>query len=548
LRDEKRSASPADDMDRGSASTDRESGVGPTGAPAAVSRASAFPPEAETKPDVTKDSVEKPRESMVPGALLADKYMIENIVGEGGIGIVVSAKHIQLDQTVAIKYLRPKAAGMPAVAERFLREARLAAKIRSEHVVRVYDVGLLPDGAPYMVMEYLAGTDLGKMLTASGTLPLDRAIDYILQACEALAEAHVAGIVHRDLKPDNLFVATGAAGKSVVKILDFGISKLSEKRTTSSGRLSQLTQADDRFGTPVYMSPEQLLSSSDVDARADLWAIGVVLYELLTGVVPFDGDSLPELVTAILNLPPRKLTAQRPYLPSGLQDVIERCLEKKRDDRYQNVAELVQELRPFAPPHTHSRIDHVVRIIREAGENVRPPTPMPGASAMRAVELAETLAAGEARNLLTTGSGAGSWGHTNAGAARRRWTTARVVGAAAIVVAVVGLVAMLRSAGDTEVASLASIGVAQAVTIPSLPEASSPTPVAPLPVAATVAPLASTAPEPTRPSLAPLAPLRGRPGAKDAKDANTSPTTSAAPKKAPSAPTFDPTGVIDPFQ
>ncbi len=548
MRDEKRSAAPADDLDHDRASAGRESGVAPTAAPAVVSRAagpSAFPPEAETKPDLSKGDVEKPRESMVPGALLADKYIIENIVGEGGIGIVVAAKHVQLDQTVAIKYLRPKAAGQPAVAERFLREARLAAKIRSEHVVRVYDVGLLPDGAPYMVMEYLAGTDLGKMLTASGTLPLDRAIDYVLQACEALAEAHVAGIVHRDLKPDNLFVATGAAGKSVVKILDFGISKLSEKRTTSSGRLSQLTQADDRFGTPVYMSPEQLLSSSDVDARADLWAIGVVLYELLTGALPFDGDSLPELVTAILNLPPKKLTSQRPYLPVGLQDVLERCLEKKRDDRYQNVAELVQELRPFAPPHTHARIDHVVRVIREAGENVRPPTPMPGASGVRAVEQIETLGVGEGRNLLTTGSGAG-WGRTNAGSPRRRWSSARIGGAAAVVVVgVIGLFAVLRGSGDTQSPSAANVGVAQAV---SLPPAAAPSAAAdPAPASAAPAPSPAvantTAPELPRTPLAGLAPLRKHPDPKEAK-----PTPSSSTKRAPAAPTFDPTGVIDPFQ
>jgi serine/threonine-protein kinase len=546
LRDEKRSAAPAE-LDRTRPAVGRESGIAPAAAAAKASAPSVFPPEAETQPDALKSDFEKPRESMIPGAFLADKYIIEKIVGEGGIGIVVAARHVQLDQTVAIKYLRPKAAGTPAVAERFLREARLAAKIRSEHVVRVYDVGMLPDGAPYMVMEYLAGTDLGKMLTASGTLPLDRALDYILQACDALAEAHVAGIVHRDLKPDNLFVATGAAGRSVVKILDFGISKLSEKRTKSSGRLSQLTQADDRFGTPVYMSPEQLLSSSDVDARADLWAVGVVLFELLTGSLPFDGDSLPELVTAILNLPPKKLTAQRPYLPSGLQDVIERCLQKNRDDRYQNVAELVQELRPFAPPHTHSRIDHVVRVIREAGENVRPPTPMPGASGVRSIDQTETLGAGEARRLLTTGSGAGSWGGTNAGAARKRWSTVRVGGAAAVVVLVVALIAVLRSRGAPASSSAdapASNGVAAAVSVPESPRAS----VAAPSTSATAEPVVAAAPPSAEPDASHPPAETGGGFPKRFEPRAAKPVPSASTKRPSAAPTFDPTGVIDPFQ
>jgi serine/threonine-protein kinase len=241
-----------------------------------------------------------------------------------------------------------------------------------------------------------------------------------------------------------------------------------------------------------------------------------------------------------LNLPPKKLTSQRPYLPLGLQEVIERCLEKNRDDRYQNVAELVQELRPFAPPHTHARIEHVVRVIREAGENVRPPTPMPGASGVRAIEQIETLAAGEARSLLTTGSGAGSWGRTNAGASRRRWSATRIAGAAAVVVGVVGLVAVLRAGGDSQTAASANVGVALAVTIPSQPALPT-VAAAPEPAASA----ATSAPDPPRAPFAAVGPLHKRTNAKDSKP---SPSSSAAPKRAPSAPTFDPTGVIDPFQ
>ena len=295
-----------------------------------------------------------------PGSTVADKYVVERLVGEGGLGVVVAAKHLQLDQTVAIKYLRPRALGNRGIGERFLREARLSARMRSEHAVHVYDVGTV-DGTPYMVMELLVGTDLGRQLQTSGTLTPERAIDYVLQACEALAEAHMAGIVHRDIKPDNLFIATTGGGKQVLKILDFGISKMSAKRA-SIVDARELTEAGDKFGTPVYMSPEQLMASAEIDARADVWAMGVVFFELLTGQMPFDGDSLPELCTAILNKPPAPLLQHRVGLPPELAAVILRCLEKDPANRFQNVAELAQEPRALRPagragPHRPHRED-----------------------------------------------------------------------------------------------------------------------------------------------------------------------------------------------
>ncbi len=354
--------------------------------------------EPETAPPPATDESANRNPSFHPGARIADKFVVDGPIGEGGLGVVVAARNVNLEQTVAIKYLRPSAFTSPGVAERFLREARLAAKIRSEHVVRVYDVGTLPDGAPYMVMEYLAGTDLGRQLSASGPLPVDRAVDYVLQACEALAEAHTPAVDHLVIKREILFFATTPGGKSVLKILDFGISKLSRKHTTSG---KELTEAGDKFGTPVYMSPEQLLSSRDVDARTDVWSIGVVLYELLTGKLPFDGD-LPELCTAILNKEPVPLTAERPYLPVSLQTVIERCLAKDVAQRFQNVAELAQELREFASPASQARIDHVVSVIRGAGENVRPSTLAPPMPAARRD--------GVATRDATTGRGVGSWG------------------------------------------------------------------------------------------------------------------------------------------
>jgi serine/threonine protein kinase len=309
---------------------------------------------------------------LAPGSIVADKYLIEGILGEGGLGVVVAATHLHLDQKVAIKYLRGSAPRDRTVTDRFLREARLAAQIKSDHVVRVFDVATLTDGTPYMVMEHLDGMDLRTVLDDSGATPFGTAIDYVLQACEALAEAHVQGIVHRDLKPDNLFLARRTGGKEVIKILDFGISKLSDKYTSSS-RVNVVTQAGDRLGTPLYMSPEQLEGAPNVDARTDLWAMGVVLYELCTGTIPFTGDSLPALCTAVLTKTPIPPSTLKPELPPEIDLIIARCLAKAPDDRYQNVAELASELAPFASRAGQARVSHTVQTITDSGDTVRPP-------------------------------------------------------------------------------------------------------------------------------------------------------------------------------
>ncbi len=506
--------------------------------PSLLPRAS-MPPSTATK-----------SERFSPGSLVAGKYLVQRVIGEGGIGVVVAARHVHLDQTVAIKYLQPKVLSNPSVIDRFLREARLAAQIRSEHVVHVYDVGTLTDGSPYMVMEYLEGTDLAAVL-GSGPLTIERAVDYTLQACEALAQAHIAGIVHRDLKPENLFLASRAAGRSVIKILDFGISKVSARRTAS---LPEVTQASDKFGTPVYMSPEQLVASSDVDARADVWALGVVFYELLTGKLPFERDSLPELCTAILTQAPTPLAVARASLPLGLQGVVDRCLDKNRATRFQNVAELAQELRPFASPNAQARIEHVVRIVSEAGERVRPPTPLGDAMSVRSQRDVATLV-GEGRNVLTT-SGQASWGGPAAQAhGFGRWGRIGIATGLALVAGFAVAAVVHRSPRAASAASPDTTVAAAVPTAPSLPAAPPLASAAPPPTAAPTAsaqpaaqPVAGPATSSPTPAASSVPAPAGSPGV--ARGAAPKPGTGT--RRAPSgkgAPTpLDTNAVLNPFE
>ncbi len=283
------------------------------------------------------------------GDLLAGKYRVERVLGAGGMGIVVAARHVELDQLVAIKFVRDDALENEDAVQRFLREARAAVKLKSEHVARVLDVGKLDSGAPYMVMEYLEGSDLGQVLTEQGPMDTEGAADWILQACEAVAEAHAAGIVHRDLKPENLFLTRSVGGAQKVKVLDFGVSKA---MGGASGNLSNLTRTRAMLGSPLYMAPEQMRSSRDVDARADVWALGVVFFQLLTQRWPFEADTMPELCLKVVTEPPLSLALIRPDAPPALVAVIERCVEKDPAKRFANAAELATALQDFAPPES----------------------------------------------------------------------------------------------------------------------------------------------------------------------------------------------------
>ncbi len=303
---------------------------------------------------------------VVPGQVLAGKFRIERVIGEGGMGIVAEATHLQLDERVALKFLRREVMKLPDVVARFDREARSAVKLKSEHVARVSDVGMTEDGIPYMVMELLDGKDLAQIITEQGPLPIQEAVEYVIQACEGVGEAHARGIVHRDLKPENLFVVRREHGWPVVKVLDFGISKAVLVGPSSVNLASSDTTSI--MGSPYYMSPEQLRSTRSVDHRADVWSLGVVLFELLTGMTIFDETKeFTELVADILETPHRKLGMYRPDAPPALEAVIDRCLEKDRTKRYQNVAEVAVALLPFAPRRSRITAERTTAVTRSAG-------------------------------------------------------------------------------------------------------------------------------------------------------------------------------------
>jgi serine/threonine-protein kinase len=288
-----------------------------------------------------------------PGTILLDKYRVDWMLGKGGYGYVVKAHHLELGESVAIKILRDDREVDQQTLGRFFREARAVVRLKSEHVARVHDVGKLPSGAPYIVMELLEGEDLGKTLEKAGALNATRAVNYVLEVCEALAEAHSIGIIHRDIKPSNLFLTHRRHGPSTIKVVDFGISKA--RRDEEIGM--KLTQTQSVLGTPAYMSPEQMRSAHTVDARADIWALGAVLYELVEGYLPFQADNFAELCVIVATEQPRPM-----QLAPELRDVIERCLAKTIDDRYANVAELANAIAPFATPDIAS--EYVARIHR----------------------------------------------------------------------------------------------------------------------------------------------------------------------------------------
>src|SRR5688572_14642259 len=307
------------------------------------------------------------------------------------MGFVVAARHLQLGQMVALKFMKDEVC-TPEYKARFLREARNTVRLKSKHVSRVLDVGALDKGAPYMVMEYLEGTDLSDLLHSKGPLAVSDACDYIIQACEAISEAHGHGIVHRDLKPANLFLTKGTGGEPVVKVLDFGVSKVVElgiedDDTSPGGRPrgrhpdSVVTRATDLLGSPSYMAPEQVVSARDADARSDVWSLGVILFRLISGKAPFTGTSLGELIQQIMHQPIPNLRDVKPDTPPGLEHVIARCLHRDRAQRLGDVVELARLLAPYAGPVASPSLERIA-ILGPALVTAAPqPVPQPNPSA-----------------------------------------------------------------------------------------------------------------------------------------------------------------------
>jgi serine/threonine protein kinase len=322
------------------------------------------------------------------GDLVAGKYRVERVLGVGGMGVVVAARHVELGELFALKFLLPSFRKDPEVARRFAREARTGIRVKNEHVARVFDVGTLPDGAPYMVMEHLTGSDVASILEKRGQLPLDEAIDLLLQGCEALCDAHSVGIVHRDLKPANLFVIAGSDGLPFVKVLDFGISKhiasVDDLAATSSATI---------LGSPLYMSPEQLTSSKDVDRRADIWSLGVILYEMVTGRTPFEADSFVVLTSAILGGKFEPVSKLLPGVPPAVDALIAAMLTVDRDARLPSVEALGQRLAPFGTAHARTSSERISRIAARPSLSTPPDDTGASASSVPTVELADGVLA-----------------------------------------------------------------------------------------------------------------------------------------------------------
>jgi eukaryotic-like serine/threonine-protein kinase len=441
---------------------------------------------------------DKAIEGVRSGDILAEKYRVERVLGQGGMGVVVLAEHIELRERVAIKFLLDAPADNAELAERFVREARAAVRIKSEHVVRVVDVGRLPSGAPYMVMEYLEGEDLSQRLL-SGPVAIEDAVDYVIQSCEAMHAAHRLGIVHRDLKPANLFLTQRSDGSSLIKVLDFGISKV---KTTDAAQLS-LTHTQAMMGSPLYMSPEQMRSSKDVSPSADIWSLGVILHELIAGDVPFGGATFPEVLVQVMSGEPPRLRSLRAEVPEGLEAVVACCLEKDPAHRFPSVAALGVALSPYASSRTLglqtrlraslSRppavlVPGAVRgpvIIElhplDTGIAVTAPAPAPPASFLPAFAPSGERLPSKTNTAWSEHSAAGA---ARAGGSRRRW----LVGAS-VALALTGLAALssLRSPPPGAVVRAPAAATAPAV-VPGAPVR------------------ASAAPPATRPAMEPPRP------------------------------------------
>ena len=432
------------------------------------------------------------------GETLDGRYRVVSRLGEGGMGVVYRATHLELGVEVAVKVLREEALGDQEAVTRFYREARAASALKGPHVARVLDVGRLASGSPYLVMEFLEGNDLDAELERRGALPVGEAVRYVLETCDAMSEAHALGIVHRDLKPANLFLARAANGRTSIKVLDFGISKLVDPQD------QRVTQTQAVFGTPLYMAPESLRSTKHADARADVWALGVILYELLAGRPPFLGESASAVTVAITVDPPAPLRAARPEVPPELEAAILRALEKKADLRFASVDELARAIEPFSEiPSRASKFAPADRVSLAGTERLSLPAPTDDA-------VARTLRL----------DGAGPTDTTIAPRAEvvpRRAFTIALGGALVATIVVVGAIAAFRDPGGEQAARA---GLESELTMSASQRAATTEPARVEPIAAPSMAPASAAPSATAPPRTVAAPT----------------ASTAAPQQAPRLP------------
>ena len=424
------------------------------------------------------------------GDVIGGKYRLLKQLGEGGMGLVFEGFHERLNQRVAVKVLRPSLMGDRESVARFEREARAAGQLRGVHAARIIDVDATADGVPFLVMELLEGRDLSSELALRTRLPVGEAVEYVLQACAAMAEAHAVGVVHRDLKPSNLFLCL-EGDRPVLKVLDFGISKIlseTDARVTST----QVT-----VGTPLYMSPEQIRSARVVDDRADIWALGVILYELLAGTTPFTGSPTAAVASIVTDTPPR-LRDFCPEVPPGVEAVVQRALQKRPDDRFADVVAFAEALYPFAPAMSAGRAD--VDAVKR-----NPPVPSTVIPSLAGLRAAATALA-EARRAdtvvvprsvppgsLRTGSSWATSSVATATRARRSMVVLATLSGIAVGGTLIALVAFVPArelrtrvlGASTSEPSAAAIELARPT-----PEAPLPPQLAPTPASAVAAPLA----------------------------------------------------------
>lgn len=425
------------------------------------------------------------------GEVIAGKYRLDRILGAGGMGMVFAATHMELDRLVAVKFVHGTYTQNPEVIARFVREARAVVRIESEHVAKVIDVGHTDSGTPYMVMEFLDGEDLSELLKL-GPIAVADAVDYVVQACAAMQEAHEMGIVHRDLKPANLFLTHRRDRTPLIKVLDFGISKLNDAEPSQAA----LTNPAMLMGSPAYMSPEQLTNPREVDPRTDLWSLGVILFELLVGRPAFQAQSLPLLMTAIMQQEPDNLLQLRPDVPPGLAAVVAQCLEKSVEHRYQTVSDLVTALLPFAPRRSHWNIERIAKSAHPPSLQRTAASGSAGATLPVSVVSLRQPAIREATR--------GEWSRESDPAPKRSLMPVFLaVGGAAVVVLGAGAWWLLGRQETPVAPTLAATATAVEVPVAPPPGATAISPVAVVTAAsATTAPLAVSAP-PITSSLSP---------------------------------------------